>query len=268
LPAYTGDCYIRTATVIDSKVIRCDLEVHAPLTVRNSYLYGQVFNNNDWPGYVIRVEDTVINGVQPNGYACHDCGIGGPNWTVLRTEIFNTNRGAFCVQECLLQDSYIHGQRLNPVPSNLEHASGARVEQFTTFTHNTLACDFQGPFVNDEIGCSADLTGYPDFAPIWHNTITNNLFIANGVGNAYCAYAGNDTGNPRTKPFGNDPRNATYVVFTGNVFQRGPNRLPQYGTGPGVCGAYGPVVAFDPSRTGNVWSGNVWDTGGLVPSEN
>lgn len=134
----------------------------------------------------------------------------------------------------------------------MAHASSVRVEQNATVTHNSLVCDFQGPFVNSEIGCSADLTGYPDFAPIKNNTIQNNLLMSNNIGNGFCAYGGGTAG----KPFSGDATNATNIKFLNNVFQKGAN---------GKCGAYGPVTDFLSGRTGNVWSGNVWDDGTAVP---
>ena len=49
--------------------------------------------------------------------------------------------------------------------------------------------------------------------------------------------------------------NATNQKFTNNVFQRGGNSK---------CGSYGPVTSYAATRSGNVWSGNVWDNGGAV----
>jgi len=136
-----------------------------------------------------------------------------------------------------------------------------REEQNLTARHNTLACDYKGPFVNGDIGCSADLTGYPDFIAIKNNTVDGNLFVANpgnpgthDEGASFCAYAGATPG----KPYSSDPTNATNQKFTNNVFQRGWN---------GKCAAYGAVINFDPNRTGNVWSGNVWDDGTPVVPE-
>jgi len=168
----------------------------------------------------------------------------------VRTEIINTNRAAYCQSSCLIQDSYFHGTNLWPDASNLAHASSVREEQNLTLRHNSLHCSYTGPFVNNEIGCSADLTGYPDFAPIKNNTVDGNLFVAN-TGNAFCAYGGATAG----KPFSGDPTNATNQKFTNNVFQRGTNNK---------CSAYGPVTNFDKTRPGNVWSGNVWDDGTAV----
>jgi hypothetical protein len=180
--------------------------------------------------------------------------VGYRNFKILRTEIVNTNRAAYCESNCLIEDSYFHGTNLWPDHTDEAHASSARVEQNTTLTHDSLACDYRGPFDNDEIGCSADITGYPDFAPINHNTIQRNLLLAN-TGTAFCAYGGDTP----TKPYSGDPANATYVVFRDNVFQRGANRK---------CGGYGPITSFASGRTGNVWDNNRWDSGELVrPSD-
>ncbi len=174
----------------------------------------------------------------------------GSNFTILRTEIININRAAYCDSNCLIQDSYFHGTNLWPDVSNLVHASSVRMEQGLTLRHNSIHCSFTGPFINGEIGCSADLTGYPDFAPIKNNTVDGNLFVAS-PGSGYCAYGGATAG----KPYSGDPTNATNQKFTNNVFQRGGN---------GKCGTYGPVTSFNTSRPGNVWSGNVWDDGTAV----
>jgi hypothetical protein len=249
LTAYTGPCTITAAnTVIDSKTINCDLEVEAPgLVVRKSRLNGNIANaegsNNSY-----RVEDSYID-ASPNGPRAAR-GIQTTHYTVVRSEIVGGNSGGYCQLDCTLQDSWIHGTELDP--NSLWHASALRVEQGSNLIHNTLACDYMGPFNNDEIGCSADMTGYPDFAPINHNTIDGNLFIANPSGAGFCAYGGG-TG---TKPYSNDSLNAKYIVFRNNVFQRGSN---------GKCGTYGPVTDFISTRTGNVWDNNRWSDGATVP---
>jgi chitodextrinase len=246
MAAYTGPCNITVAnTVIDSKVIRCDIDVNSSgLMIRNSYIYGQI----DGSGFT--VQDSIIDGIQSNGYACNDCGVRGSNFTLLRTEITHTNRGAWCFNTCTIQDTYTHANNLNPASG--AHAGGFRVEQNTTLRHNTISCDYTGPYnVNSETGCSADITGYPDFAPIHNNTIVGNLLMANNVGIGFCAYGGGSA----TKPYSGDSTNATYIVFQNNVFQRGAN---------GKCGAYGPVTDFKTGRTGNVWTNNTWDNGTVV----
>jgi hypothetical protein len=158
--------------------------------------------------------------------------------------------GVYCRLNCTLQDTWVHGTDLDP---NSEwHASAVRVERHATLIHNTLACDWTGPFNNDEIGCSANMSGYPDFAPITQNTMDGNLYVANPVGAGFCAYGGG-TAN---KPYSNDSLNAKYIVFRNNVFQRGSK---------GKCGTYGPVTDFISTRTGNVWENNRWSDGAIVP---
>ena len=249
LTPYAGPCTITVAnTVIDSKVVNCDIDIRTTgVVIRNSEIHGSV-GQPDGVSAAFRIEDSLIDGGDP--YACINCGVDGRNFTILRTEIRDTNRGAYCQHTCLIQNSWVHGTTLEPVASNLAHASGVRVERYATLIHNTLACDFTGPFANTEMGCSADLTGYPDFAPIHHNTIDGNLFKAS-TELGFCAYGGGTAG----KPYSNDPLNATYVVFRNNVFQRGSQ---------GKCGAYGAVTAFVTNKTGNVWQNNRWSDGASV----
>ena len=79
--------------------------------------------------------------------------------------------------------------------------------------------------------------------------VQGNLLKANNSSISYCAYGGHNPGK-------NYP-NSTYIRYIDNVFERGANRK---------CGVYGPVTSFNPSAAGNVWSGNVWDSGEPVPS--
>lgn len=268
MATYTGSCTITTANfVIDSKVVNCrTIDVRANgFVLKNSYLNGGIVQGNGTPSFT--VQDSLIDssvsypacsdGSCPAGkYACGDpnnqttdCGVTGTNFTILRTEIIGSNRAAYCEAPgpCLIQDSYFHGTNLWPDKSNLAHASSVREEQNLTLRHNSLHCSYNGPWVNDEIGCSADLTGYPDFDPIKNNTVDRNLFVAS-PGSGFCMYGGATGG----KPYSGSSTNATNQKFTNNVFQRGGNKR---------CGDYGPGTYYDGSRTGNVWSGNKWDDG-------
>jgi hypothetical protein len=275
LTAYTGPCTITAPnTVIDSKTVNCSPLVvgstASGLLIENSQVNGGVIQNSGSASFTIQ-DSTIDNAVSfpactsPSScaagkYACADvnnatsqCGVGYQNFTIRRTEIMHTSRAAYCASHCTISDNYFHGTNLWPDHTNRAHASSTRVEQYTTLTHNTLSCDYQGPFGNSDIGCSADMTGYPDFAPIHDNTITGNLMMSNNIGIGFCAYGGGTQG----KPYSGSASNATYVVFRNNVFQRGMN---------GKCGAYGPVTDFIAGRIGNVWDSNHWDTGELVPS--
>lgn len=245
LSDYTGPCAITAAnTVIDSKTVNCDLSIRATgVQIRNSVINGEVSDYEQAAGAFTITDSKVVNGKRD---ACM-C-VGSHDFTALRVEVVGGNRGMYCEHACTIRDSYIHGTDLKAT----QHASAVRVEQNTTLVHNTLKCDWTA-ITDSEIGCSADMTGYPDFAPIKNNTIDSNLFVANPVGLGYCAYGGGTAG----KPYSGDATNATNIKFTNNVFQRGSN---------GKCGAYGPVTDFITGRTGNVWSGNVWDSGEPVPA--
>lgn len=271
LPTYTGSCTVTAAnTVIDSRVVNCrTIDVRAPgFVLKNSYLNGGIVQSSGSASFT--VQDSLIDssvpypacsdGSCPAGkYACGDpgnattdCGVTGSNFTILRTEIVGSNRAAYCEAPgpCLIQDSYFHGTNLWPDKSNLAHASSVREEQNLTLRHNSLHCSYTGPWVNDEIGCSADLTGYPDFTPIHDNTVDGNLFVAS-PGSGFCIYGGATGG----KPYSGSAANGTNQRFTNNVFQRGGNKR---------CGDYGPGTDFDITKTGNVWSGNRWDDGTLL----
>lgn len=275
MAAYTGSCTITAAnTTIDSKVVNCSPLLvgsgASGLLIKNSYLKGGVIQGSGAASFTIQ-DSQIDNAVDypacsgatncaAGKYACGDpnnatvdCGVGTKNFTILRTEIMHTNRASYCESTCTIQDNYFHGTNLWPDQTNLAHASSVRNEQFLTLRHNALGCDYAGPFPNGEIGCSADMSGYPDFAPVKNATIDSNLFLANNIGAGFCVYGGGTAG----KPFSGDPANATYIVFTNNVFQRGAN---------GKCGTYGPVTDFIAGRTGNVWTNNKYDNGTTVPS--
>jgi len=276
MSTYSGSCTVNSPNItIDSKVVNCSpLNVGSNasnLLIKNSYLHGGVIQTSGSASFTIQ-DSLINNAVQYNActspsscsaglYACGDpnnqtteCGVTGTHFTILRTEIINSNRAAYCEFTCTIQDSYFHGTNLWPDHTNLAHASSVRNEQYLTLRHNALGCDYTGPFNNDELGCSADMSGYPDFAPVKNATIDKNLFLSNNAGAGFCVYGGGTAG----KPFSNDPTNATYIVFTSNVFQRGAN---------GKCGTYGPVTDFISGRTGNVWTNNIYDNGAAVAPE-
>jgi hypothetical protein len=250
LAVYTGPCTITTAgTVIDSKKVTCaTLSIQAAnVVIRNSLLQGTDVNNSGaGSGSSFTITDsTVVNGARESCMC-----IGDHNFTAIRVEVKGGNRSMYCASNCTVQDSWLHAQQLQ----GSQHGSGLREEQGTKATHNVLVCDF--PITDDAttLGCSSDLTGYPDFAPIKNNTIKRNLLLASKTV-SFCSYGGATTG----KPYSNDPTNATYQVFVENVYQRGTS---------GRCGPYGAVTSFAAGRTGNVWQGNMWDDGAAVAAAN
>ena len=260
LANYTGPCTITTANVvIDSKTVNCDIEVGSGgsgLIIKNSLVNGSVEQSDNGTSSPFTIQDSTIDGTVRgtgtghDGYACTNCGVGYRDFTLLRVEVVHTNRGAYCEEVCNISDSWVHGQNLWPDDPAHPHASAIRQEHYANLQHNSLACDYKGPF-NADIGCSANQSGYPDFTYIWHNTFNRNLHVEGNNASSFCAYGGGTSG----KPFSGDARNATYQVYTNNVFQRGAN---------GKCGDYGPITDFLTSRTGNTWTDNIWDHGGTV----
>jgi len=278
LRAYTGPCTLSvpntTLDAYDFVSCRSGLLIRANnITITRSKIYDSV-HGMDANGYSYSVSDSLLDGAQTGanggaaGRACVNCGFDGFYFTLTRVEIIHTNRGAFCEFHCTIQDSWVHADNLDTRPcpqapyNTCPHASGFRLQQFGNLIHNTIECDF-GLFAGDEfnkdLGCSAAISGYPDFRPIMNNTVTGNLIRANPIGSSFCTYGG----NTQNKPFSTDPQNATNIIWTNNTYERGPNRTSPY-SGPGVCGRYGSNTDFGIGRTGNQWSGNVWNTGETI----
>lgn len=260
LTPYTGPCNVVTAnTVIDSKSVDCPggvLNIFATgVQIRNSFLFGSVWIDDPGQGGEFTISDSTIDGGDVNmTYNNAPTAIGKSHFTVIRVETFRGGRGVFCEYDCTVRDSYIHGQDQDE--GGFAHESGIRAGSGSSFAvgqyliHNTIRCD--APDVPPDAGCSADVTGYGDFAPIQYNTVKNNL-LQDSTGGA-CAYGGNS--GPTIKPYPNGSHN----IWQDNVFQRGaPDRGS--GPGPGHCGWWFGMIDFNVSLPGNVWSGNIWDTG-------
>jgi len=247
LTNYTGPLTITAAnTVIDSKTVNGDLDIRATgVLIKNSVINGEVSNYDNGATSSFTIQDSIVKNGKRDACMC----VGSHDFTAARLEVIGGNRGMYCEKNCTIRDTWVHGTDLKAT----QHASAIRVEQNVTLIHNKLQCDWTA-ITDSEIGCSADMTGYPDFAPIKNNTIDNNYFVANPVGLGFCAYGGDTQG----KPFSNDPTNATNIVFKNNVFQKGSN---------GKCGTWGAITDFNPSRTGNTWTNNKWDDGSTVNPE-
>ena len=160
LAGYTGPCTITApGTVLDRRRITCStLDIRAPaVVIRESLLQGtDVTDSSSSTASFLIVDSTVVNGAREQCLC-----IGDHDFTALRVEVRGGNRSMYCVRSCTIQNSWLHGQQLQ----GAQHGAGLREQQFTTARHNALVCDY--PIANDAttLGCSADLTGYPDFAP-------------------------------------------------------------------------------------------------------
>lgn len=262
LTNYTGPCTITVAnTVIDSKTVTCaTLDIRTTgVVIKNSMLNGVDVNDDTTSvkTYSFMIMDsTVVNG----GRDQCQC-VGTRNFVASRVEVRGGNRSMYCASNCMINDSWLHGQVL----VGAQHGSGLRQGNGSNATHNTLSCTF--PDINDatSLGCSAPETGYGDFEVITHNTNTKNLYVSTPQGNcstcdgpshvnsSFCSYGGNTAG----KPHSNDPGAGTFIVYDRNVFQKGPR---------GVCGEFGVVGDYAPNKTGNSATGNLYDDGSLVPA--
>jgi hypothetical protein len=238
LTPYTGPCRItRPDTVIDGKVVDCNLIIKAPgVVIRSSVVNGSVANGEDSEGLGFTIEDSEVRlGDRPV------TGIGAVDFTVERVEVTGGGRSIYCLRGCTIRDSWVHGQFTDE--TGVAHESGIRMGSDTTIVHNSIGCD--APMVPPDAGCSAGLTGYGDLGVVQRNLIQANLFLTTPA--ATCAYGGSTV----------DKSQANEIRFIDNVFQRGPHQ---------TCGVYAAIMDFDPSAPGNVWSGNRWDDGDPFPS--
>jgi hypothetical protein len=229
-------------TVIDSKTITADLQVQAKnVIIRNSQINGTVYSDSTTNTGSFTITDSSVNVGNQAG-----TGIGDANFTATRVNVTGGNRSINCYANCTVQDSYVAGQFTDH--TGVYHESGIRVNTNSHLLHNTIACT--APDVAPDAGCSAAVTGYPDFDPVTGNVVDGNLIRADSGG--YCSYGGSTMG----KPFSGHTAN---ITFTNNVYEKGSS---------GKCGVWGAITSFDSSLPGNVWSNNKWDDGSPVAPAN
>lgn len=148
---------------------------------------------------------------------------------VERVNVFHVATG-IQIYQGLIADSYIHdvgyrdGDHTNGTTSN-----GSA--EMLTIRHNTVL---------NENGQTDAISLFQDFGVEANRLIDDNLV----GGGAYSVYGGANPGKAATS-------NIRIINnrFTTKFFPNG--------------GLYGPVTAFDPSGSGNLWSGNIWDETGL-----
>lgn len=243
LTKYTGPCTIQTAGyVIDAKQVDCSLRILAKdVVIKNSKINGTVYADyTQNQGSFTITDSEVFAGDGPW------TGIGDAWFTATRVEVTGGTRSINCYAYCTVRDSYVHGQLHDT--TGVHHESGIRVNTNSTLIGNTIACD--APDFPPDAGCSAAITGYPDFDPVQNNVIDGNLIIAGSGG--YCSYGGSTTG----KPYSGQTKN---ITFKNNVYQKGQS---------GKCGFWGAITSFDRNAPGNVWTNNLYDDGTPVPPAN
>ncbi len=233
LTPYKGPCTItRDNTVIDSKLVSCDLSIQAAnVVITKSRINGTVWNDPESRGFSFKIRRSNIDAGEQVW-----SGVGSRNFTARRIEVVGGTRSVMCETQCRLIDSYLHGQMTDE--KGKEHESGVRIGSHNQIIHNTITCD--APAVPPDAGCSAGLTGYGDFSVVEDDLIQGNLFLWSTGGT--CAYGGSTRGKPYSEGV-NDIR------FIDNVFEKGPT---------GNCGISAATMDFDPDAPGDVWSGNRW----------
>lgn len=234
LSNYTGPCTILSPTVIDSKNINCDFTVVSSLTIRKSKITGHIDAD---PGQGLVIEDSEIDAGSWTGPA-----VGFNNITIRRTEIIGGQHSILCSGNCIVEDSYLHGQHLTAE----SHNNGILSNGGNTMTirHNTVWCT--PPTNSTGGGCTGDLSLIGDFAQLDNITVDKNLLPINqGSRCMLLGYGG-------SKPF-NQP---TRITATNNVFQRKTD---------GKCGTSFTIDGF--GGVGSIWSGNIYTNGDPVPSD-
>jgi hypothetical protein len=252
LTAYTGSCTITAAgTTIDSRTVNCSpLTIRAAnVTIAKSQLNGGVNIESAYCGTAsFTITDSNVDIPAEVAGNSGSTGILRCNFHANRVDVTGGRRSMYCMTNCVIENSWVHEHGVDPLAE--AHFSGIRMEQETTIRHNSITCEAtrSGP----GSGCSAGLTGYPDFAPVRDNLIERNLFYRGAAGGAtMCAYGGATSG----KPYSEDATNATNIRFIGNRFVRSPS---------GHCGNLGTILHFSPGRTGNVWTDNLFTDGAVV----
>ena len=245
LTIYGGPLQItRRNTVIRDKILDGTLEIEAPgVRIINTRINGHI--ELIYPrttNYSFTITDSEVH----IGDNLND-GLTRGNYRANRVEITGGRRAAYCEINCTIVNSWVHAQGADE--GGDAHFSGIRMGESTTLRHNTIACDALRGLGT---GCSAGLTGYGDFGPVQDNLVKGNLFLGGGGGGStVCAYGGS-SGDDGGKPYGHLARN---VRFIDNVFARGKT---------GTCGNIRAISGFDPTRPGNVWSGNTWDDSTVI----
>lgn len=240
LTAYTGPCAITAdGTVIDSKTVdNCPsgLAVHARnVTIRKSKVNTHITTDAD-PAYSVTVADSEIAAGVVDAAA-----VGSTNVTVHRSEITGGKHSVACTGNCVVQDSWLHGQQR---PTETAGAGWALAALFTpgppagkplnlTAIRNTMTCDVD---TTPAGGCTANvnLSG----ASISGVLLDANLLRAS-PGLNYCLHGGD----------------AARMVVRNNVFERGSG---------GQCGGSGAATGWNSAGAGNAWSNNTYDNGATV----
>lgn len=217
------------------------------VVIQRAMLYNLV---SDTSTSSVRAEQVDIDGGQSSSFPA----VAYRGVVLVKANVHGGQHSLQCSGNCIAVDSWFHDTWLPDSSSAHENGIISNGGSHGTFRHNRIQCDHPGGNPSGG-GCSGDASLFGDFGVISDWTFDQNLFVT--TGGSYCTYAGNNPG--KKYPV------ADHVVYTNNVFQKAyPTNNGHQAGSPG-CAYYGPVTGFPgTSSAGNVWSGNVFDTGGVV----
>ena len=220
-------------TVLSGLYIPYNLRINASnVTVKNV----QVVTNADFGISLthttgVTIENSTISGQNATtgrvGSAIDDV-YGDSTGMVLQGNNISYFKTAVQISTGVVNGNYIH----DPGYLAGDHTNGFYTNGGTeplTIENNTI---FVSLAQTDTINLDAGTSG----VPVANKTVENN-FLAGG---GYSIYGGTSPANP-----------TSHIVIEGNRF--GQQYYP-------LGGQWGPVAYFDPTGTGNTWSGNFWDT--------
>lgn len=178
----------------------------------------------------IIIEDCEIDGQNRNSFGS---GVGYEGFTIQRCNIHNTGLGVHMTNNVTVEVNWIH---------DLYEAGGSHNDNIVTNGGSNFIV--RGNNLENSHTQTANVALYGDFAAVSNALVENNLLQGGG----YSVYGGSVDGKPYTS-------GANNIRFLNNRFTK--KYWPK-------GGYWGPVSAFDPSKPGNVWSGNIWDDTGSV----
>lgn len=256
LTNYTGSCIVTTPnTVIDKKTVNCVLDIRAQgVVITNSHINGRVYLDDtrcSTASFTITDSTIVLDDLGSRGMMY--C-----SYTATRVNVSGGGSMATC-RHCTIQDSYLHTPTEDTIGHN--HMSTVRIGEYANLVHNTFLCDrptrdnHDGS--GDTAGCSANQTGYShDGIPPYNSTMRRNFYAA--IPDGYCAFGGSTGGAGANQVHD--------VKFIQNIFQRGSNGNSWNPTAY-ICGPYGPITSLDLGLSGNEFTGNTWDNGKPLSTE-